>query len=375
MSNHPHSRPQTLSDGSPAFAAIARLVAYPFLSVRRTSLYDDVFCAAIRCLLDKMTTAQSRYLDATTTDKYLAFCSKHQMSPSTLQVKDEHDEVSAHWMGNPDAETIIVYFHGGGYVNEAMPSYFIYLQRLLRDINSDKACRSVAALMIAYTLAPEATHPTQLRQGVAVLLHLIHDCGRSPSSIFLLGDSAGGNMALSILSHVLHPHPQVPALSLKQPFGGMLLFSPWTVFHTNYQSLETNKTLDMLTPLCLRRASAMFLGKSNPADPESDPGPVSGDAWTEASHNAASWWHGSHHVVSNMFVWSGGVEVFRDPIRELKQHFTTGWVEGGAERDRVVFVETAQEGHIQPLLDAARGLHKSNAQVAIKAWVKARLQI
>jgi len=372
------SSTHALANRSAAFAALSRFVTYPFRSIRHARLHDDVLCAAIRALVDRLTIAQSRYLIPTTTEQYLAFCNKHGLRPSMLQAKGPHGEIAAHWIGSPDADTLIVYFHGGGYTQPATAGCFIYLERLVRDINSDKTCRSVAVLMPAYTLAPEATHPTQLSQGATVLSHLIHDCSRPPSSIFLFGDSSGGNLLLSILSHALHPHPQVPALSLEQPLGGMLLLSPWTSFHTDYPSFEANKTLDILTPLALRRWSAMFLGTTGPAVPESGPRPIYGDTWTEASLNAASWWHGSHNVVSDIFVWSGGFEVFRDPIRELKQHLTTGWVDGGADPDRLVFVETAQEAHIQPIIDAVHAntnSTKGDAQVAIEAWVKARLQV
>jgi hypothetical protein len=46
-----------------------------------------------------------------------------------------------------------------------------------------------------------------------------------------------------------------------------------------------------------------------------DPGPASGDVWTEACMNDSSWWDGFHEVVSDIFVSYGSVEVPADPIR------------------------------------------------------------
>ncbi|KAF2848561.1 alpha/beta-hydrolase [Plenodomus tracheiphilus IPT5] len=364
--------------GHIALAAISRLVTYPLRNVRCTSLYDDVLYAALRCLLSRWTIAQSRYLNATTTtERYLAHCKQQNVEPNTMHIKNAHGELAAHWIGTPNADATIVYYHGGGYSQPATDAYFVYLERLIKHVNSDKSCRSIAVLMPAYTLAPEATHPSQLQQGVAVLSHLISDLHRSPSSIFVFGDSAGGNLALSVLSHILHPHPDVPSLKLEQPLAGMLLISPWAAFHPDYQSFEDNKILDMLTPLALRKGSAIFLGKTNTADPESDPGWIVGDAWTEASLNAASWWHGSHQVVSNVVVWSGGYELFRDPIKELKRHLVAGWIEAGGASERVAFIESPREAHIQPIMDTIvlSGRTKSDAQHAIEEWVKARLQV
>jgi len=140
-----------------AFAALSRFITYPFRSIRHARLRDDVLCAAIRALVDRLTIAQSRYLIPTTTEQYLAFCNKHGLRPSILQAKGPHGEIAAHWIGSPDADTLIVYFHGGGYTQPATAGCFIYLERLVRDINSDKTCRSVAVLMPLHSCA--GSHP------------------------------------------------------------------------------------------------------------------------------------------------------------------------------------------------------------------------
>ena len=49
--------------------------------------------------------------------------------------------------------------------------------------------------MLAYTLAPHATYPTQLREAVALLSTLISEKHIPPANISLGGDSAGGNLA------------------------------------------------------------------------------------------------------------------------------------------------------------------------------------
>ncbi|KAF2622391.1 hypothetical protein BU25DRAFT_425778 [Macroventuria anomochaeta] len=131
----------------------------------------------------------------------------------------------------------------------------------------------------------------------------------------------------------------------------------------------------MLAPLALRKWSAMFLNKANTSKPEADPGPISGDAWTEACLNPSSWWNGMHQVVSDAFIWWGSYEVFVDPIRELEKNFKAGWADGGGDPSRAMFLESAKEAHVGPIVDTMiPGAKKGNAQDGIKEWFKGQLQ-
>lgn len=327
-------------------------------------------------MLSRLTIADSRYLNPQTSDGYVqSYCKPRGLEPKTLRLDTQDGQAVAHWIGSPDAEAVIVYCHGGGYVNPANEGTFRYLPRLVKDLNMDESETSISVLLLAYTLAPEAVYPTQLREAAVVIAHLVRDTGRSPSKIFVAGDSAGGNLVLSLLSHILHPHPDVLALKLECPLGGALLISPWVGFRTDYPSFSSNATLDLLAPLPLRKWSAMFLNKANASDPESDPGPISGDAWAEACLNPSSWWDGMHKVVSDIFVWWGSYEVFVDPIRELESNFKAGWTSGGGALDRVMFLETPKEVHTAPIVDTVvGGAKKGDAQVLIEEWFKGRLQ-
>lgn len=324
-------------------------------------------------MLQRLTIAQSRYLNLSTSAQYIrSHCKPQGIGPATVRLSTVDGEVPAHWIGRPDAEVVVLYLHGGGYTQPANEGGFRYLDRLIRDLNSDQKCRSVSVLMLAYTLAPEAVYPTQLRETVAALSYLIND--RLPSNIIIAGDSAGGNLAMSLVSHLLHPRPDVPVVKLEAPLGGLALISPWVSFRTDYPSFA-NETLDMLAPIALRVWSAMLLDKANPADPEADPGLVGGDAWTEPCSNEAPWWNGLDGVVSDAFIWYGGHEVFRDAIREFEAKLKQGWKEGGGDMSRVVFMESAGEAHVALIVDIMMpGAKKSDAQVAIEEWFGARLE-
>ena len=197
---------------------------------------------------------------------------------------------------------MILYCHGGGFTQPANEGNFHHLGGLIKDLSIDRGVPSVSVLILAYTLALEAVYPTQLREAAVMLAHLIQETGRSPSDIFIAGDSASGNLALSLLSHLLHPQRDVLTFKLNCPLGDVLLLSQWVSFRTDYTSFNTNTTLDMLTSLALPKWGVMFLNKANASNPEADPGTISGDAWTEACLNPASWWNRMHQAVSDVFV-------------------------------------------------------------------------
>ena len=148
-----------------------------------------------------------------------------------------------------------------------------YLGRLAKDLNSGQGRTStVSVLLLAYTLVPEARYPTQLNQAATALSYLLYDQKRDPSSIVIGGDSAGGNLALSLLSHILHPRPDTPRLTLTSPLRGALLISPWVNFSTKHSSYVRNAGKDSLVENMLRKWGAMYLGndRRRPGDQRRD---------------------------------------------------------------------------------------------------------
>lgn len=309
-----------------------------------------------------------------TTAGYAKFCKTTSLEPKTLDLDTKNGKAIAHWIGDPDADTIMLYCHGGGYTLPASNGLFQMLDGLVKDMNDDKKPR-FAILMLAYTLTPEAVYPTQLREATIVLDHLINRAGRSPSHILLGGDSAGGNLVLALLSHLQHPHADVFPVKLDGPLSGIYLNSPWVGFCTNDPSYSSNAHLDILSPVAIRRWVAMFLNQADTSNPEADPGPISGDAWTEACLNPASWWKNIDQVVSHVFIWQGSAEMLIDSIREFDRNFKEGWADGGGDISRVVVIETLGGLHTQPVMDVVLGRgKKSDALMAIDEWFRDRLQ-
>ena len=96
-------------------------------------------------------------------------------------------------------------------------------------------------------LMPAAKFPTQLTQMVLAVEHLL-STGLAPHNIQLAGDSAGANLILQLISHILHPVPDVPTLSAPLPLGGALLISPWISLSPKAEgSIVANGKKDVLS--------------------------------------------------------------------------------------------------------------------------------
>lgn len=128
------------------------------------------------------------------------------------------------------AHALIVYFHGGGYV--------------LGDLDySDNICKALAiktnasVISVDYSLAPENQYPIALQQGEEVIDFLFNNCDSdfqfNKNNIFVMGDSAGGNLAACL------------CLSLKEKgmvdkIKGQILIYPVTDFsNMNTKSYNT----------------------------------------------------------------------------------------------------------------------------------------
>jgi acetyl esterase/lipase len=309
-----------------------------------------------------------------TTEQYNKFCAANKITPRSLEapLPNSDDVVAAHWIGDPEVDVVILYFHGGGYTQAGTEVYLKFWKCTVDDLNS--GARSVAVLQLAYSLAPEARYPRQLQEAAAALAHLLAS-GRPSSSIVLAGDSAGGNLVLGLLSHILHAHPSgdVAGIELQGALGGVLLISPWVTFGQEHESFSKNHEKDMIAPRQLRKYASMFIAPAS--GPESDPSLVHGDAYTEPLTNDPSWWKGIHKVVDAALVWNGANEAFADAIADFERIFRKGWCQGDVKDDQVVFVQSPGRAHIEPMMSVmlepgVKGKH----QVVIEEWIKARLE-
>jgi acetyl esterase/lipase len=250
----------------------------------------------------------------------------------------------------------------------ASPAHFTYLYDLLTVLNKQPGSPSISALVLAYTLSPEAEFPTQLSEASSLINHLTQKLNRSPSSLILAGDSAGGNLVLSVLSHILHPHPYVPAVEVSEPFKAAFLLSPWVSFATDHPSFSANAESDIFDHVPLRRWAQAFLGSSQRQ------GILMGDSYSEPLVAEPSWWNGASKIVNEVLFWTGGGELFVDGIKAFAEKFEDGWVRGGGERKKVQLLVGERMAHEEMILDVILGMkQKGNGALQVEEWVKSKL--
>lgn len=130
---------------------------------------------------------------------------------------------------------VIFYFHGGGHMCGSLDSYDALCRRLALTSN----CVLVS---VAYRLAPEFPYPAGLTDCLAVIKQratLLKEIEVTSDAVFLAGDSAGGNLALSV------------AYALKKQgdnaLKGLVLIYPSVDYSMQHNSFERNGEGFLLT--------------------------------------------------------------------------------------------------------------------------------
>ncbi len=129
----------------------------------------------------------------------------------------------------PANAPVILYFPGGGFVFDAMRGQ----RQTIADFCLKTGCRAV---LVQYRIGPEYKIPTAQHDGLAAYKALLELPEIDPRRLFLLGDSAGGNVVLSTLK-------QARDEGLEQPIGAMLL-SPATDMTVHGTAVMKNANRD-----------------------------------------------------------------------------------------------------------------------------------
>jgi monoterpene epsilon-lactone hydrolase len=153
-------------------------------------------------------------------------------------------------------ERLIIYFHGGGYVAGSPETHRALVARLAQASDA-------TAISVAYRLAPEFVFPSAVRDGIDVYRQLLRK-GRSPGSIVLAGDGAGGGLAFSVALAIRNAALPLPA--------GIATMSPWVDLSLSGWSVLRNLKADATLNWELLFVSARhYLQGTNPSDPYASP--------------------------------------------------------------------------------------------------------
>ncbi len=158
--------------------------------------------------------------------------------------------------GATKARRIVLYLHGGAYIAGSAKSHAAMLGRLSR-LSGVEVCAP------DYPLAPEAPFPKAFEGALAAWQALMAQ-GYRPKDIVIGGDSAGGGLALALLSHLC---------GIGTPPAALFAMSPWTDLTLASESLQTNADRDPFLPVeRIRELIAYILPEgAEAADPRLSP--------------------------------------------------------------------------------------------------------
>jgi epsilon-lactone hydrolase len=136
----------------------------------------------------------------------------------------EVDGIKAEWIraANAEANRVILYFHGGGYLIGSLSSH-----RHITTSISQAASATVFA--VDYRLAPEHPFPAPVLDAVSAYKWLLQQ-GIEPNQIVIAGDSAGGGLTLATLLTLRDESITLPAAAV--------CISPWVDLTNTAESFQ-----------------------------------------------------------------------------------------------------------------------------------------
>lgn len=158
-------------------------------------------------------------------------------------------------IGDTPPKGTLLYIHGGAFVIGNLRGYRHLIARLAQGAGQ-------RGLYVDYPLAPEHPYPAALDHIAEVYAALVADKDHHP--ITVVGDSAGGNLALALLL-------RIKSMGLTQP-AACALMSPVTDLAMQNPSLAANLHRDPLVPPRWGlRGVRQYLAGHDPADPTASP--------------------------------------------------------------------------------------------------------
>ena len=142
---------------------------------------------------------------------------------------------------------VLLHLHGGAYVSGGL----LQCRKVISPI-CDAAC--ARALTFSYRLAPQYPYPAQLEDALRAYWYL-REQGYSARKIALVGESAGGNLALALALKLREAGEEMPA--------ALALLSPWADLAQTGDSYHTLSEEDVtLDGEALMQSALAFAGSA-----------------------------------------------------------------------------------------------------------------
>ncbi len=180
------------------------------------------------------------------------------LPPNTAFEDVDAAGVPCEWVRADEAteQGTLVYLHGGAYVACSPRTH----RRLTAALSHATGMR---VLVPDFRLAPENPFPAAVEDAVAVYCWLLEG-GAAPEQLAIVGDSAGGGLAIALLVAARDAGLPMPASAVA--------ISPWADMEVNSESMTSKADVDpMLTPERLRLNAGRYLAEHDPRDPLASP--------------------------------------------------------------------------------------------------------
>lgn len=187
-------------------------------------------------------------------------------------------------------DILIVYAHGGGYSLCNSLTYAASLCELVRIMRVEHHLK-LKVLAVDYTRAPEAKYPHQRNECIEALDYVSKlDPGKP---VFLFGDSAGGNLVLTMPLALKDQKPELLRL-----INGVVAVSPWVNLRNPCPESELHEKHDYVSSSDLENHLERFLPSDcDLKDPKLSPSEIE-----------------NFEGFPNLFIHYGGMEVFKTDI-------------------------------------------------------------
>ena len=139
-------------------------------------------------------------------------------------------DIQPHRIPGEKKDKVLLYIHGGAFAMCSATSTLAFAMMVASTLNT-------RVLSVDYTLAPDKKLPQILLEIERVLDSILQEQCKAPSDIALLGDSAGGFLAISIANSLAKTN---------QKLWGLVLCSPWTDLTLSGESIQTNAQEDVM---------------------------------------------------------------------------------------------------------------------------------
>lgn len=195
---------------------------------------------------------------------------------------------------------------GGGFT---MGSPYFYLEFL--STWASELClagfKNPSVFALDYTLVPDAIFPVQVQEAVAGYRIAAEMVGTG--ILVVAGDSAGGNITLSLLLHLARPISSLQAAEYIRKPDFATLISPWTEL---ISPRNRNTDSDFLDADQLHQYGTIYAGMKDVNDPYKSPGMCQDvEWWREATPL-----YGLHIVFGSLEVFTNGIRVLISTIRQ-----------------------------------------------------------